>query len=314
MNRLDLKFGFDCNNRCVFCVQGDKRETERRKTTEELEAALREKRATCQGVVFTGGEVTLRKDLLPMVELARQLGYQSIQIQTNGRMLSYAPYVDKLLAAGATEFAPAIHGPDAATHDALVRAKGAFVQTVRGIEHARRRGARVVLNSVIVQQNYKQLPDTARLFVHLGVQQYQFAFVHALGTAEQYFPQVVPRYQELAPYLHEALLIGEAAGLRVMTEAVPFCWMRGFERFVAERIMPETAIVDGDHEIESYADYRWNEGKAHGPPCDQCQWPKACEGPWREYPARFGWDEFKARDDDPALVLEAQPPQIGKWG
>lgn len=313
MSRLDLKFGFECNNRCVFCVQGDKRFSEQAKDTGELETALREMRATCDSVVFTGGEVTLRKDLVPMVKLARRLGYRSVQIQTNGRMLSYAPYVEALIQAGATEFAPAIHGPDAAIHDALVRAKGAFSQVLRGVEHLRRHNARVVMNSVIVQQNYDKLPAMARLFVAMGVQQFQFAFVHALGTAEQNFAEVVPRYDALAPFLREALLIGEAAGVRVMTEAVPFCRMQGLERFVAERIMPETAILDGDHVIDSYSDYRWNEGKLHGPPCEACTWNTRCEGPWREYPQRFGWDEFRSRTDDAEAVLAAQPPQRGKF-
>jgi len=310
-NRLDLKFGFDCNNRCVFCVQGDKRLHEGPKTTAELDALLRERRAQCDGVVFTGGEVTLRKDLLPMVDLAHKLGYRSIQIQTNGRMLSYQPYVDALIKAGATEFAPAIHGAQAETHDALTGAKGAFEQTCKGIQNVRRRGGFVIMNSVIVQQNYQQLPDTARLFVKLGVQQFQFAFVHALGSAEKNFPEVVPRYGELLPYLHEALRIGEEAGCRVMTEAVPFCLMNGMERFVAERIMPHTQIVDGHREIPSYEDYRWAEGKLRGPPCEACTWNQRCEGPWREYPQRFGWEEFTPRRDDPDVVLAAQPPQRG---
>lgn len=307
MNRLDLKFSFQCNNRCVFCVQGDKREHEADKTTEELREILTEKRATCEGVVFTGGEVTLREDLLEMVELARTLGYGSIQIQTNGRRLSYAPYVDALMDAGVTEFAPALHGADAATHDKLVRAKGAFQQTVMGIANVRKRGARVVLNSVIVQQNYRQLPAMVRLFERLRIQQSQFAFVHALGTAEQFFAHVVPRYGRLLPFLHEALRIGERAGIRMMTEAVPFCLMNGYERFVAERIMPSTAIVDGTRRIDDYADYRWNEGKLRGPPCESCTWQQNCEGPWREYPERFGWDEFSPRDDVPDTVLAAQP-------
>ena len=307
MTRLDLKFSFQCNNRCVFCVQGDKREYEPDKPTEELREILHEKRATCESVVFTGGEVTLREDLLEMVAEAKTLGYRSIQIQTNGRRLSYAPYVEALVEAGVTEFAPAIHGADARTHDKLTRAKGAFKQTLQGIVNARSRGARVVMNSVIVQQNYRQLPAMTRLFARLRVQQSQFAFVHALGTAEQFFAHVVPRYGNLLPFLHEALHIGEGAGMRMMTEAVPFCLMPGRERFVAERIMPSTAIVDGNRRIDNYADYRWNEGKLRGPPCETCTWRENCEGPWREYPERFGWDEFKLRTDDPDLVLAAQP-------
>lgn len=308
MSRLDLKFTFQCNNRCYFCVQGDKRSHEPDKPTDELRAILREKRETCDSVVFTGGEVSLREDLPDMVREARALGYKGVQIQTNARRMSYMPYLDALIAAGITELAPAIHGADSRTHDQLTRAKGAFTQTVQAVKNARKRGLPVILNSVIVQQNYRQLPAMARLFVQLGATQSQFAFVHALGTAAEHFDQVVPRYVQLQPYLHQALLIGERAGLRMMTEAVPFCFMRGMERFVAERIMPSTAIVDGTQRIDDYAEYRWNQGKLRGPPCQDCTWQQHCEGPWREYPETFDWTEFKARTDDPEQVLTAQPP------
>lgn len=297
--RLDLKLTFQCNNRCVFCVQGDKRETEPDRSREQVEAELTERRATCDGVVFTGGEVTLRPDLPELVAFARELGYRSIQIQSNGRRMSYLPYLDALIEAGANEIAPAVHGATAATHDALVRSKGAFKQTVKGITHARDRGVRVILNSVIVRQNQGELVEMVRLFSRLGVAQAQFAFVHALGTAERNFDHVVARYPAIAPQLHEALLLGESLGMRMMTEAVPYCWLIGLERFVAEQWMPETAILDGSNTIDSYADYRWNEGKAHGDPCIECSYRQLCEGPWREYAEHFGWGDFTPRHDAP---------------
>jgi MoaA/NifB/PqqE/SkfB family radical SAM enzyme len=297
--RLDLKLTFQCNNRCVFCVQGDKRDTEPDRARIQVEAELRARRATCDGVVFTGGEVTLDPALPELVAFARALGYRSIQIQTNGRRMSYPTYLDALIEAGANEIAPALHGATSATHDALTRAKGSFVQTVKGIEHARRRGIRVVLNSVIVRKNAAELVAMVRLFHRLGVAQAQFAFVHALGSAERNFDEVVPRYPDIAPQLHAALRLGESLGMRMMTEAVPYCWMVGLERFVAEQWMPETAILDGGNTIDSYKAYRWSEGKAHGEVCRGCSFERLCEGPWREYPERFGWGDFEPRHDAP---------------
>lgn len=303
--RLDLKLTFQCNNRCVFCVQGDKREHEPDRSFEQARDEITARRATCDGIVFTGGEVTLRPDLPELVRHARELGYRSIQIQSNGRRMSYLPYLDALLDAGVNEIAPAVHGATSATHDALTRARGSFVQTIKGISHARSSGARVILNSVIVRQNQAELVAMVRLFGKLGVAQSQFAFVHALGTAADRFDEVVPRYHELAPALHEALLLGESLGMRMMTEAVPYCLMRGLERFVAEQHMPETAILDGGRIIESYADYRWAEGKLQGPPCQRCSHRALCEGPWREYPERFGWAEFEPRTDPPGATARA---------
>lgn len=297
--RLDLKLTFQCNNRCVFCVQGDKRDHEPDRADAQIRSELKARRETCDGVVFTGGEVTLRPDLPELIAYAKALDYRSIQIQSNGRRMSYKPYLDALIDAGANEIAPALHGATSATHDALTRAKGSFVQTVRGIKHAHRRGVRVVLNTVIVRQNQHELVAMVRLFSRLGVAQAQFAFVHALGTAEQNFDDVLARYPAIAQQLRQALLLGESLGMRMMTEAVPYCWMDGLERFVAEQFMPPTAILDGGNTIDSYADYRWSEGKAHGPPCETCTFAALCEGPWREYPEKFGWADFSPRSDAP---------------
>jgi MoaA/NifB/PqqE/SkfB family radical SAM enzyme len=297
--RLDLKLTFQCNNRCLFCVQGDKRDHEPDRGHDQARTEIAERRRDCDGIVFTGGEVTLRPDLLELIAYARELGYRTIQVQSNGRRMSYLPYLDALIDAGANEIAPAIHGATAATHDSLTRARGSFVQTVKGVEHARRRGARIILNSVIVRQNMRELVSMVRLFGRLGVSQSQFAFVHALGTAAQHFDEVVARYSDLIEELHAALLLGERLGMRMMTEAVPYCLMRGLERFVAEQYIPSTAILDGSNTIDRYEDYRWSEGKLHGPPCQRCTFAEVCEGPWREYPERFGWEEFEPRSDPP---------------
>jgi hypothetical protein len=78
-----------------------------------------------------------------------------------------------------------------------------------------------------------------------------------------------------------------------MTEAVPYCFLAGYEQYAAERIMPATRIYDATSILEDYSVYRVVEGKAKGPPCRDCAWEAECEGPWREYPEHFGWDEFR---------------------
>ncbi len=293
-NRIDVKAGWSCNNRCTFCVQGDKRFEYADKTTDEVKAMLDEGRADAEGLVFTGGEVTIRKDLPELVRHARALGFTTIQIQTNGRMLAAMPVLERLVEAGVTEVSPALHGPTAAVHDALTRATGSFRQTVKGIRNARKLGLTVVTNSVITLDNYELLPETARLFVALDVSQYQFAFVHALGTAGQNIGKVMPRFSDVESPLKKALDIGAAAHIPCMVEAVPLCFLRGYEHFAAEWYIPPTKIFDATWVIEDYTETRTTEGKAKGEVCRTCARMEACEGPWREYPQHYGWDEFVA--------------------
>ncbi len=293
VGRIDLKVGFSCNNRCSFCVQGDKRDRYEDKSVAALRSTLDAARSEgARSVVFTGGEPTMHGGLPALVSHARQLGFEVIQIQTNGRRLSYSKYAAALVAAGATEFSPAVHGPTAEIHDALTRAGGSFEQTVRGIRNVQQLGCPVIVNSVITRANYRHLPQTAALFVELGVRCFQLAFVHALGAAGDNFEAVVPRLSDVEPYVIEALDVGRRAKVRCMTEAIPLCFLRDYERHAAEWIIPRTKVYDADWTIDDYTEYRLNTGKAKGPPCEGCASSASCEGPWREYPEHFGWGEF----------------------
>ncbi len=293
MKRADIKIGYMCNNQCLFCVQGDRRKTLGNKPGSEIQKAIAlAKEQHCDALVFTGGEATLREDFLELVAYARALGFKNIQVQTNGRMFSYLDFCKKTIAAGATEFSPALHGPTAEIHDHLTGAPGSFDQTTRGIRNLKALGQPVITNTVITKENYRSLPDLARLFVALQVDQFQFAFVHIAGSAEANREQVVPRKTEVMPFVKAGLDIGIAAGIRVMTEAIPYCLMKGYEQYVAERVIPDGMVIEYERTIEDYSAYRSTIGKTKGPRCKVCACYDGCEGPWREYPELFGWDEF----------------------
>ncbi len=290
--RADLKVGFACNNRCVFCAQGDKRTACAALPLEELIRRLELVRGTTRGLVLTGGEPTAYKHIVALVLAARRMGFNPIQIQTNGRMLSYDKMLHALLAAGATEFSPSLHGSTAEMHDGLTRAPGSFDQTVAGIGNAVASGAIVVTNSVITKSNVNDLPALTALLASLGVKNAQLAFVHPVGTAESMFDEVVPRLPDVVEPVRRSRDLARTAGMRFVTEGIPFCFLRGMEEVAVEDDIPQTTVVDLDGHVADYSAWREVEGKSHGPQCEGCARRTQCEGPWREYPAKFGWDEF----------------------
>ena len=293
MRRIDVKITFQCNNYCQFCVQGKKRDRFGAKTLKEVVDFLEKSKAEgYEEVVFTGGEPTVHPNFLEMVSTAKKLGF-FVQIQTNGRTFSYKDFCQKLIDLGVNEFGPSLHGASPATHDFLTSSPGSFDQVIRGIKNLKELNQRVITNSVITSRNFKELPQLARLLVSLGVDQFQLAFVHILGSAAANKDWLVPKKTEIMPEVKKALRIGIKAGINVMTEAIPYCFMRGYEPYIAERIIPEAKILDSDFVVESYTKYRQNEGKIKGSVCAPCKYYKICEGPWREYPEIFGWDEFR---------------------
>jgi MoaA/NifB/PqqE/SkfB family radical SAM enzyme len=290
--RTDLKVGFACNNRCVFCAQGDKRERNPRVPYDDLVARMRAAYRPGRGLVLTGGEPTIRKDILRLVAAARATGYRDIQIQTNGRALAYQELVDQLVAAGVTELSPALHGPSAAVHDALTRAPGSFDQSAAGIGNAVRSAARVVTNTVVVGPNLAHLEATVGVLADLGVKRAQLAMVHPVGSAALCPGDLVPRIAEAAPVVAEAVRAGRGMGVQVVVEAMPLCFFRGLEDAVVEARIPDTTVVDLDGELFDFSAWRRESGKAKGPPCRTCARADLCEGPWREYAERDGWDGY----------------------
>ncbi|MBU1137296.1 radical SAM protein, partial [Patescibacteria group bacterium] len=244
-------------------------------------------------VVFTGGEPTLHPDFLDLVKYAKKTGFKEIQIQTNGRMFAYEDFCLKTIAAGATQFSPAVHGPNAKIHDFLTTTKGSFNQTTQGIKNLKKLNQYVLTNTVITSKNAQHLPRIAQLLVDLGVDQFQFAFIHISGTAKKNKDWIVPKKSEIMKYVKRGLDLGLKAKKRVMTEAIPYCLMEGYEEYIAERIIPPSVVYDAGFVVKNYGQYRKNKGKAKGPDCQKCKYFKICEGPWKEYPEIYGWDEFK---------------------
>lgn len=296
MTRIDIKLNFSCNNRCVFCVQGDRRYKERDKKTRDVRELLLKAVKKRREVVFTGGEVTTREDLPELVSYARKIGFKEVQLQTNGRRFFYEDYCKKLIDAGVTYFGLALHGPTAEIHDSLTRARGSFLQTTTAIKNLKKLKQRVIMNSVITKKGYPHFPVLADLLIDLNVDQYQFAFIHInsiIKGDKKLVEEVVPKKSDIMPYIKEGLQKGIDKGVFVMTEAIPFCFMKGYEEYIAEYgKIPDSDCYDGEQEILDYQNYRKNDGKAKGPECKRCKYFKICEGPWKEYPEIFGWDEF----------------------
>lgn len=291
--RTDIKVWFACNNYCSFCVQWDKRTKFKPRTLKEIEEIIRkEYDKGARGVVFTGWEPTVHPDLVDAVKYASDYWYKEIQIQSNGTNFYKEDYTRSLIDAWVTEFSPSIHWFHAQTHDTQVATPWAWEKVVRWLIVLKKLNQRIIINSVITRDNYKEAPELAALLCKIWVQQFQFAFVHILWSAQKNKKSVVPRKSDVIPYIHRALDIAKKHNTHAFTEAIPFCFMQGYEYAVAESVMPESSINDAEYVIEDYADYRWSLWKVKGKKCRWCAKYDVCEWPWKEYPEMFWWDEF----------------------
>jgi len=293
---IDIKTGFQCNNNCVFCAQGDKRNFGKTQTTGEVKKALAENVVNFGGVVLTGGEITIRKDFLELVNFAKECGYKNIFIQTNGRMFSYPELCKKTVEAGATNFSLSLHGSTPEIHDGLTRIKGSFEQTLKGIKNLLELGAFVSTNTVVMKTNYLDMPNIAQLLSGIKVFSYQLSFMDINPVIEknkEMIDGIVPRYKEVKESVEKALQVGIDQDIKCKLEAFPFCTLdEKYHYHIPGKKFSNYFVFDGER-MTDMVKRRRDKLKWQGEKCKDCKFFNICEGPWRNYPLIFGSEEFR---------------------
>ncbi|MDD2227348.1 MAG: radical SAM protein [Clostridia bacterium] len=294
---IDIKTGFQCNNNCIFCAQGDKRNFGKTQTTEEIKKTLSESISSFEGVVLTGGEVTIRKDFLELVSFAKDCGYKNIFIQTNGRMFSYLELCKRTIEAGATNFSLSLHGSTPEIHDGLTRIEGGFEQTLKGIKNLLELGAFVSTNTVVMKTNYLDMPNVAKLLTKIRVSSYQLSFMDinpVIERSEEMIQEIVPRYKEVRESIENALQLGIDQGVRCKVEAFPFCTLgEKYHSHIPGKKFSNYFVFDGER-MTDMIKRRKEKLKWQGEKCRDCKFYNTCEGPWSNYPKIFGVEEFKS--------------------
>lgn len=150
-----------CNQKCLHCYAACQpmAEVEELSTAQWKDILTRLRDANIPQVTFTGGEPTMRDDLVELVEAAQ---WFVTRLNTNGRLLTPQLCRD-LYEASLDSVQVTLYSADADTHNALVGAPG-FEDTVQGIRNAVEAGLIVSINTPLCTLNadYAQLLRFAR--------------------------------------------------------------------------------------------------------------------------------------------------------
>ena len=150
-----------------------------------------------------------------LVRTAKKVGYQTVFLTTNGRMLANSEFLQAIRDAGLDRLYLSIHGHSADIHDKAVGAPGAYDQVCLAIENLNACGQPFGISSVIYKGNVNHLEGLARLVVDSGAMRAIWAFVRPAGGAREGFQAVVPRFDSIHPHLERALDLSTKAGVPI---------------------------------------------------------------------------------------------------
>jgi molybdenum cofactor biosynthesis enzyme MoaA len=314
--RVHIPLGAVCNNNCIFCMEEDRdgRYINNSAMTSERVRWVLEKHRGASEVCFTSGEPTTRQELPDLVSAAKELGYGRISVMTNGRRMGHFPYAVALAKRGLNRVYISIHGHEKRLHEGLTRTPDSFEQTVAGLDSVTKLkpyGVELHTSTVITKRNLPHMTDIYRFLRGHGVDQVVFNVMQANGRANTYFDQLFPRYAEIADQFRAFIAdVGEERPMAFLVD-IPLCTTEGipdFNRGYVERYLHfdlESRVA-----TELAADeQRQGEGDGRGlvmlkradlddaerdkrAECGTCRYNAACEGVWKNYLRRYGWDEM----------------------
>ncbi|TWG00285.1 radical SAM protein [Kitasatospora viridis] len=222
---LSLSLGGQCDSACVFCFTEWIRH-EPRLTRDQAVRAVEVAAAigTVSGVVFTGGEPTLRKDLPDLIRHASAKGFTSIGLQTNGHRLADPGYFELLVGSGVTQVLLSLHGASPGTHDRIARRPGSFALALRALASlAADDRVRAEVNFVVCAQNASETEeflDLVRRVAPGAAVRYSLPIVE--GAAHDNAESTLPSLRTFVERVSAAL--ARAAGdVQVSVANVPPC-------------------------------------------------------------------------------------------
>jgi radical SAM protein with 4Fe4S-binding SPASM domain len=166
--RMDLAVTYRCNNDCAHCYNARERNFPELSTEQWFQVLDQLWALGVPHVVFTGGEATLRNDLPELIRHAESNG-QITGLNTNARRLSDERYVQQLVEAGLDHVQITVESCNEQIHDEMMRAKGAFNQTIRGLRNALASKLYVMTNTTMLRTNVHTIPDTLDFLAEIGV-------------------------------------------------------------------------------------------------------------------------------------------------
>jgi radical SAM protein with 4Fe4S-binding SPASM domain len=173
-----------CNLHCVHCyASAGETASPDELTTAEGRALIDDLASYGAPVLlFSGGEPTMREDLLELMSLATSRGLRAV-ISTNGTLITPEMARD-MKGAGVVYVGVSLDGLGEA-HDRFRGKKGAFEEALRGLANARRAGLKTGIRFTITRFNNSFVPDIFRLLEEEGIDRLCFYHLVYAGRGSQ---------------------------------------------------------------------------------------------------------------------------------
>jgi molybdenum cofactor biosynthesis enzyme MoaA len=236
-----------------------------------------------QMVLFSGGEPTIRRDLLKICKACKAMGL-AFGLITNGRMLSYEGYRKALLDAGMEYVHTSLHGANAQTHNAIVQSQS-FDDVLMALDGLKGQ-CELHVNTVIVRHNIGQLFECTRLLSRFAPLTHKLCLAEPKGLFLKNRDDLMVSPSQAANEAIRTVEKSREMGMtvRVEIEGFPLCQVpEGFQSGLKRHNIQFMSEVfeEGFYETD------WGD-RVYQTVCNECSAKPKCPGIYKGYADLLG--------------------------
>jgi radical SAM protein with 4Fe4S-binding SPASM domain len=197
LNFLWLELTEKCNLTCNHCYANSSPRAELLGTMSynDWHKTMKEAYATgCRNLQFIGGEPTMHPNFLDLLIDAKSIGFQFIEVYTNGTLLTDTHF--NLFKELNIALAFSIYGNEAHIHDFVTNRKGSFNKTIKSIERAIELDLKIRIGIVEMDVNKDYVDNTKTFLINLGASNISIDRVRGIGRGND-FVKNENKYSEL---------------------------------------------------------------------------------------------------------------------
>jgi len=185
-----------CNLNCVHCYADSSpfNELETKLDYKYWKNILKDAyRLNCRNIQFIGGEPTIYPHLNKLIEDAKKIGYDFIEVYTNGTVLSDEHL--KTFTEHNVNLAFSIYSDNKEIHNKITKGKSSFDKMVKNIKRAKNSGLNIRASIIEMKENLGTIKETEN-FVRreLGIDRIGIDRAREIGRAKD---EKKDEYQEL---------------------------------------------------------------------------------------------------------------------
>lgn len=290
--------GYTCNSHCKHCVvqvrrakYEDTNSSKLNLTVEEAEQHIRNILTKDVGeIVLSGGEPTLRKDIVDLVKLIVSHDVK-VQIQTNG--INTAAVKDIVESnkekSGLISFMIPIHANNAKEHDFVTGHKDGFKETVESLKYLKENDI-LVIGKVVLTKLTGDLKSIVNMYREYGAKVIIITYPHCVSFDDEKVKSIDLKLEEVEKKLKFVKELED--DVNIILQGMTYCCVDQMYDKIQESdpVYLEKKIIE--YKYRDDFEYLWHEfrikDKRKFEKCKACEFENKCEGIWKEYIRVYG--------------------------